>query len=206
MRVIAVLLCCTAILISPLSEAENYTLAINHGRGIDPETVLDAVRHIGIVDNKITKISLQPLIADNVIDASGLIVSPGFIDLHTHSPTPLGQYYQAFDGVTTALELEAGFYPQLEYGAQISANPMINYGASAGHASMRVFEKNGLKMSDGLGTPKPVGFTGWKTALMYFFTGFNSALSASLTEEADEEELAKLRQMLLTDLDAGALV
>lgn len=205
MKIIAVLLCCAAMLTSPLSAGENYTLAINHGRVIDPETGLDAVRHIGIVDDKISKISLQPLMADKVIDASGLVVAPGFIDLHTHSPTQLGQYYQAFDGVTTALELEAGFYPQLEYGAQISANPMINYGASAGHVWMRMFEKNGLRLSDGLGAPKPVGFKGWKTALMYFLTDFNTALSASLIEEANDEELETLRQMLLTELDAGAL-
>ena len=205
MRVIAVILCCTAMLISPLSAGESYTLAINHGRVIDPESGLDAVRHIGVVDGKITKISQQPLQADKVIDASRLIVSPGFIDLHTHSPTPLGQYYQAFDGVTTALELEAGFFPQLEYGEQISSRAMINYGSSAGHIAMRVFEKNGIKMSDGMGAPKPVGFKGWKTALMFFFTDFNSALSASLTEEANKEELKTLRQMLMTDLDAGAL-
>ncbi|MEH6567476.1 MAG: amidohydrolase family protein [Halioglobus sp.] len=205
MRIIALILCCAAAVLSPWALAESYTLAINHGRVIDPESGLDAVRHIGVVEGKITNISLLPLEADKVIDASGLIVSPGFIDLHTHSPTPLGQYYQAFDGVTTALELEAGFYPQLEYGAQISSRAMINYGASAGHVAMRVFEKNGLKMSDGLGAPTPVGFKGWKTALMYFFTDFNSALSASLTEEANEEELETLRQMLLSDLDAGAL-
>ncbi len=84
MKIIAVLLCCAAMLTSPLSAGENYTLAINHGRVIDPETGLDAVRHIGIVDDTISKISLQPLMADKVIDASGLVVAPGFIDLHTH--------------------------------------------------------------------------------------------------------------------------
>ena len=89
--------------------AADYTLAINHGRGIDPESGLDAIRHIGISDDAIVSISKQALTAEKVIDATGMIVSPGFIDLHTHSPTPLGEYYQAFDGVTTALELEAGF-------------------------------------------------------------------------------------------------
>jgi imidazolonepropionase-like amidohydrolase len=97
------------------------------------------------------------LAAGRIIDASGLVVSPGFIDLHTHSPTPLGQYFQAFDGVTTALELEAGYYPVLEYGGSISDQALINYGASAGHVMARVLEKDGLKMSDAMGTPTPVG-------------------------------------------------
>lgn len=185
--------------------AGDYTLAINNGRVIDPESGLDAIRHIGISGDKIVTLSSTALDADRVIDATGLVVAPGFIDLHTHSPTPLGQYYQAFDGVTTALELEAGSYPMLEYGVQISDSPMINYGASAGHISMRVLEKNGLKMSDGTATPTPVGFKGWKTAFLYFFTDFNTALAASLVEEATAQELGSLRTMLESDLDAGAL-
>ena len=185
--------------------AGNYTLAINNGRVIDPESGLDAIRHIGVSGEKIVTLSATPLDADQVIDATGLVVSAGFIDLHTHSPTPLGQYYQAFDGVTTALELEAGYYPVLEYGVQISDSPMINYGASAGYVSMRVLEKNGLKISGGATAPTPVGFKGWKTALMYFLTDFNTALSASLVEEATEQDLESLRGMLVADLDAGAL-
>ena len=104
----------------------------------------------------------QPL----TIDATGLVVAPGFIDLHTHSPTPLGQYYQAFDGVTTALELEAGFYPVRDYGADISGAPLIHYGASAGHVMARLLEKNGLSCltchqahgpAEGQGTPVGAG-------------------------------------------------
>lgn len=193
------------LLVSHWTAAGDYTLAINNGRVIDPESGLDAVRHIGISGDKIVTVSSTSLDADQVIDATGLVVAPGFIDLHTHSPTPLGQYYQAFDGVTTALELEAGSFPVLEYGVQISTSPLINYGASAGHVSMRVFAKNGLKMSDGTAAPSPVGFKGWKTAIMYFFTDFNSALAASLVEEATPQELESLRDMLLSDLDAGAL-
>ncbi|MFK7731456.1 MAG: amidohydrolase family protein, partial [Pseudomonadales bacterium] len=117
---------------------EPYSLVINNGRAIDPETGLDAVRHIGISGDQIKTISEQALTGDRVIDASGLVVSPGFIDLHTHSPTPLGQHYQAFDGVTTAMELEAGFSPVKNYAAQISDKPMINFGASAGYVSLRI--------------------------------------------------------------------
>lgn len=183
----------------------DYDLAINHGRVIDPETGLDAVRHVGIRGDRVVSISASPLSADRIIDASGLVVSPGFIDLHTHSPTPLGQYFQAFDGVTTALELEAGYYPVLEYGGSISDQALINYGASAGHVMARVLEKDGLKMSDAMGTPTPVGIKGWYTAALFLFTGFETALSDSLTEPASEAELQQLQLMLEQSLDEGAL-
>ena len=185
--------------------AEQYDLAINNGRVLDPESGLDAIRHVGIKDGEIVVVSEEVLAADSVIDAAGLVVAPGFIDLHTHSPTPLGQYYQAFDGVTTALELEVGSYPILDYGVGISDKPLINFGASAGHVGMRVYEKNGLNVSDILAGPKPEGFKGWMTAITYFFTDADTALAESLYEEATEEELATLQQMLNADLEAGAL-
>lgn len=61
----------------------------------------------------------------------------------THWPTLLGQYFQAFDGVTTTLELEAGFNPIENYGNLISDTPLISYGASAGYVAMRMLVKMG---------------------------------------------------------------
>jgi hypothetical protein len=43
------------------------------------------------------------------VDARGLIVAPGFIDLHAHGQTNRANEFQARDGVTTALELEGGY-------------------------------------------------------------------------------------------------
>jgi N-acyl-D-aspartate/D-glutamate deacylase len=194
-----------SLLISQLALGGEYSLVINNGRVLDPETGLDAIRHLGISGNTIVAVSEQPLQGQTIIDATGLVVAPGFIDLHTHSPTPLGQHYQAFDGVTTALELEAGFFPVLKYGASISDTPLINYGASAGYVSMRIYEKNGLLISDAMGSPTPVGFKGWLTAIKFFLTDFDTALSASLYEQASPQELATLRAMLNADLDAGSL-
>jgi N-acyl-D-aspartate/D-glutamate deacylase len=185
--------------------AEEYSLVINHGRVIDPETGLDGVRHLGVRDNTIVTISEQPLQAGNVIDATGLVVSPGFIDLHSHSPTPLGQHYQAFDGVTTALELEMGYYPVLNYADAISEQPLINYGASAGHVLARMLEKDGMQMPSGIGSPSPVGFKGWFTAVRFFLTDADRALKGTLKEEASDAELQRLRDMLQESLDQGAL-
>ena len=63
----------------------HYDLVINGGRVIDPESGLDAQRNLGIVDGKIVAIGITPLSGRKSIDATGLIVSPGFIDLHSHA-------------------------------------------------------------------------------------------------------------------------
>ncbi len=191
--------------LSAVSQASPYDLAILGGRVIDPETGLDAVRHVGIRDGEIVALHEEPISASMQIDATGLVVAPGFIDLHTHSPTPLGQYYQAFDGVTTALELEAGFFPVLEYGGDISGEPLIHYGASAGHVMARLLEKNGLGGGSPLSQPTPVNLKGWWTALKFVLFDFETALAPSFSETADDEELARLRAHLEQSLDDGAL-
>jgi adenine deaminase len=67
------------------ANAQTYDLVINHGRVIGPETKLDAVRHLGITGGQIATVSQEPLDGSKVIDASGLIVAPGFIDFHARS-------------------------------------------------------------------------------------------------------------------------
>ncbi len=185
--------------------AQDYTLVINNGRVIDPETGLDDIRHLGIKNGEITSVSATPLDADNLIDARGLVVAPGFIDLHTHTSTPLGQYYQLFDGVTTALELEAGAYPVASYGGEISDTPLINFGASAGYAGIRVFKKDGLRGIQSGGLPEVSGLKGWGTLLRVLFLGQREALSRSFMEAASAQELVELEVMLNQSLDNGAL-
>jgi hypothetical protein len=118
-----------------------YDVVISGGRVIDPESGLDAIRNIGIVGGSVAAVSDEPMQGTTTIDASGLVVAPGFINVHSHSWTPLGQEFELKDGVTTALELEAGAYPVAEFGTHapiaVAGNARINFGASVGHAWAR---------------------------------------------------------------------
>ncbi|WP_299820365.1 amidohydrolase family protein [uncultured Roseibium sp.] len=119
--------------------AQNYELVINNGRVIDPETGLDAIRNMAIEDGKIAAISEFPLDGETVIDATGKVVSPGFIDLHAHGQN-IGDYrMQVMQGVTTSLELESGVLPIADwYDGQANKNLPVNYGAAAGWTFGRI--------------------------------------------------------------------
>jgi len=114
-------------------------IVISGGRVVDPETGLDAIRNVAIDDGKIAAISEYPLVGDVIVDASGHVVSPGFIDLHAHGQY-IGDYrMQVIQGVTTSLELESGVLPISDwYDGQAQKNLPINYGASAGWTYSRI--------------------------------------------------------------------
>lgn len=118
--------------------AQQYDTVISHGRVIDPETRLDAVRDVGILSGKIAAISESSLTGRQVIDARGLVVTAGFIDVHQHGQTPENYGFKARDGVTTALEMEVGVSPVDSWYAQREGKALINYGASVGHIPVRM--------------------------------------------------------------------
>lgn len=64
--------------------AQTFDLVIANGRVIDPESGLDAVRNVGVRNGTIAAIEAGPLVGRVRLDATGLIVAPGFIDLHRH--------------------------------------------------------------------------------------------------------------------------
>jgi Amidohydrolase family len=107
-----------------------YDVVLIGGRVIDPETKLDAIRNVGIINNRIAQISTEPLKGKETINVSGLVVAPGFIDLHVHGRTNVEQEYQLHDGVTTALELEWGIEYLKEWYETRKGKALINYGAS----------------------------------------------------------------------------
>lgn len=107
-----------------------FDIVLNGGRVIDPDTKLDALRNVGILKGRIAEISTNKLVGHKIIDATGLIVAPGFIDLHVHGISNKEQEYQLHDGVTTALELEVGVPFAKDWYASRESKALINYGSS----------------------------------------------------------------------------
>ncbi len=125
--------------------AQDFDLVLSGGRVLDPESGLDAVRYVGIRSGKIAAISADPLSGRARLDAAGLVVAPGFIDLHAHGQLPENYRLQAQDGVTTALELEIGVQPVAPWYRERIGKALINFGASSGHvgATMKVLGDSG---------------------------------------------------------------
>ncbi|HXQ71744.1 MAG TPA: amidohydrolase family protein, partial [Pyrinomonadaceae bacterium] len=120
------------------ASTETYDLVILNGRVINPESKTDAVRNLGISNGKIKSISRARLNGRNMIDARGLVVSPGFIDLHQHGQNEENFRFKALDGVTSALELEVGTGDVDRWYADRAGKSLINYGVSAGHLAARM--------------------------------------------------------------------
>ena len=105
---------------------------------MDPESAVDGVRNVGIRAGKIAAISARPLQGSTTVDVKGLVVAPGFIDLHSHGQDDENYRYKARDGVTTALELEVGVSPVKDWYAAREGKALINYGATSGHIPARI--------------------------------------------------------------------
>ena len=120
------------------SNTDIYDLVILNGRVIDPELKTDANRNLGITNGKIKSISRERLNGRDTIDARGLVVSPGFIDLHQHGQDEENFRFKALDGVTSALELEVGTGDVDAWYDSRAGKSLINYGVSAGHLAARM--------------------------------------------------------------------
>ncbi len=118
---------------------------IANGRVMDPESGLDAVRHVGIRGGTIAAISDTPLAGARVIDAARHVVAPGFVDLHEHGQQDESYRMMVRDGVTSAFELEVGTANVAAWYAAREGGQIVNYGVSIGHipARMKVLEDPG---------------------------------------------------------------
>jgi N-acyl-D-aspartate/D-glutamate deacylase len=177
------ILCLALALLSTFLAAQQYDLVLEGGRVMDPETGLDAVRNVGIRDGKIARISAAPLSGRRVIHATGLVVAPGFIDLHQHGQELESQRVKAFDGVTTALEMEIGAPDVTQFLNSKQGHSLINYGTTASHVAARALV---------FGSPLPNG-----TILP------QSGPATDLP--ATPEQIERIQQRLRDELDAGGL-
>ncbi len=118
--------------------AAPYDVVLLGGRVMDPESSLDAVRNVGVRDGRVAEITEGTVVGRDTVVAAGLVVAPGFIDLHAHGQDSVGSRLQALDGVTMALELEIGVYPVAAWYRSKEGRAVIHYGATVSHLGARV--------------------------------------------------------------------
>ncbi|MDT0157967.1 amidohydrolase family protein [Microbacterium sp. ARD32] len=142
-------------------------MLLSRGRVIDPESGRDEVADVLVRDGTVTAIGDLPMdAADTVVDVSGRVVGPGFIDLHSHVNSIAGQRLQAMDGVTTALELEAGLLPVARaYERAADEGRPLNYGFSASWGLARAEELLGWRFdgADLAGSLAMLGEAAWQS-------------------------------------------
>jgi N-acyl-D-aspartate/D-glutamate deacylase len=136
--VVAIATICVTLAACAREQPPPYDLVVANGRVLDPESGLDAVRHLGIRGGKIEAVSETPLTGVRAIDASRHVVSPGFIDLHEHGQQEESYRLMVRDGVTSAFELEVGTGDVAAWYAARDAGQIVNYGVSVGHIPARM--------------------------------------------------------------------
>src|SRR5262245_40151500 len=156
-----------------------FDLVLIGGRVMDPESGLDAARNIGVSGGRISTISSGPLQGKQVVDVSGLVVAPDFIDLHSHGQTDENYRYKAADGVTTALEMEVGVSPVDAWYREREGKALVNFGATVGHILARMTALN----DSGSFLPRDKAITG----------------------RATTEDNRKINDLIRQGLDEGAL-
>jgi cytosine/adenosine deaminase-related metal-dependent hydrolase len=136
-----------------VTDSEPADLVLRGGRVIDPESGRDEVADVAVTRGRVTAIGpdLPPGRAE--LDASGQVVTAGFIDLHSHVNQIPGLRLQALDGVTTALELEAGVTPvDAAYRSAAAEGRPVNFGFSTSWALARMEAVAGIALDGRLDT------------------------------------------------------
>ena len=127
--------------------AENYDLVINNGRVMDPETMYDSVANVGIKDGRIAVITKKEIKGRETIDATGLVVAPGFIDTHGHYIRPWSNKLFLRDGRTSIMDLEFGTHgPYINtWYKEREGKTQVNYGQAVSHEFGRSEVLDGFK-------------------------------------------------------------
>lgn len=154
------------VLADVLPEAESQVeIALVGGRVIDPESGLDEVTDVGVAGGRITRVGPGIGTAGQYVDCTGLVVAPGFVDLHSHAQTRAGAGLQVLDGVTTALDLECGALGVARWHDRMLAEGRpLNFGYAASWAMARAVVQ-GVPVDPS--TPHESGFAAFQAMSAY---------------------------------------
>lgn len=166
----------------------SHDIVLRGGRVIDPETGLDAVADVALSGGRIAFVGNGAALAAVDLDVAGLVVTAGFVDLHSHTTGVAGNQLRALDGVTTALELEAGFTPvSMAYEYCAAEGRPVNYGFAASWAHARM---------------EAVGGIGLTSRLENFWANI---AAPAFQQPASPAQLSAITNMLDAELADGAL-
>ena len=124
--------------------APDYDLLLRNGTVVDGSGSPPFRADVAVKDGKIARIGdLKEASARRTVDVSGLIVAPGFIDVHTHADDlaakPRAENFLRM-GVTTLVAGNCGS-SAVEIGKELEeirkAGPSINFATLIGHGSVR---------------------------------------------------------------------
>lgn len=123
---------------------------------IDPATGHDAVGDVGIRGGRVAAVSSGRLEGRQVLDAAGLVVAPGFVDILAGGFSLEGNRYKVTDGVTALLSMHGGPVDvEAWYAEQERDGRLAHFGTTVGHGSLR--EAAGVGDRERAATPEEIG-------------------------------------------------
>lgn len=177
---------------------EEYDLVINGGRVMDPETMHDDIANVGIADGRIVAITKEALSGAETIDATGLVVAPGFIDTHFHAVDPYATKLALRDGVTTGMDLELGSTSVGEWYARKGRDGwQVNYGTTSSLNLNRLLVHDAEVEVDG-----PIDFSNTPG---YLNQSAKDGTPGWSVTRSNIEQLNQIMELLDEDLRNGAL-
>ena len=178
------------------AQTPNFDLVILNGRVIDPETSFNDVRNVGIKDGRIISITEEKLTGTETIDATGHVVTAGFIDTHTHSSDKFSVTMSMMDGVTSAMDLELGALNIAAWYEREAGQWPMNYGTAVSHEMARMVVHDGLQLNQPIdavdifelraASSKQDGIPGWSVTVSNLeqINEINKILDENLREGA----------------------
>ena len=130
------------------ANAQTYDTVIMNGRVMDPETNFDGIANVAISGGWIVKITEDEIKGRETIDATGHVVTAGFIDTHTHSGDKFTIKMSMMDGVTSGMDTEFGAMNIASWYERENGKWPMNYGQCVSHEFARMIVMDKLKITE----------------------------------------------------------
>ena len=182
-----------------------FDQVISNGLLANPSTKILQMGHIGINQGKIAAISGEPLSGKSTFDAKGQVVSPGFIDIHSHvSGSDYSGELSARQGITTTIGGNCGGSPfdlGVFFAEQNEKGFVIHQASFIGHSTLR--RELGFATPYDPATPEQVKIMEEHVRKALADGACGISLGLAYMPGSSEEEVMRLSQIVA---DAGRVV